>query len=250
MRQEIVNLILKNERSKGQPVSLINAAWLEIELRDLSDAELTKCLLERVNLLDIPIKLIRAMGVKEDYMALREENTRLNRNVRPEQRVKPKFSLKEKHESKCCDKPTPFTYFPGSKPETVCASCSRILKTRDVSPSKKARSVPSTSAPSFTRWKDFSLSLLKYQGRSMLKATHTELGIIRGELAEFSYDSIRIFLRKKKWNHLYQNIYSVMEALTPGCRPTFTDEILAEIKRVFEEMGFEGTDQKGVHKSD
>ena len=84
----------------------------------------------------------------------------------------------------------------------------------------------------------------------MLKATHTELGIIRGVLADMSYDSIRIFLRKKKWNHLYQNIFAVMEALTPGCRPTFTEENLAEIKRVFEEMGFEGSDQKGVHKSD
>ena len=84
----------------------------------------------------------------------------------------------------------------------------------------------------------------------MLKARPSELRIIRDELADFSYDSIKLYLRKKKWNHLYQNIMSVMEALTPGCRPTFTEDNLSEIKRVFEEMGFEGTDQKGVHNSE
>ena len=92
--------------------------------------------------------------------------------------------------------------------------------------------------------------ILKFQGRSLIKASESELGLISRNVTDLSYENVRKFLRKEKLNHLYQNIYSVIEAIKPGSRQKYTESELEEIKLAFDRLGFEGEDQKSKHKND
>ena len=93
--------------------------------------------------------------------------------------------------------------------------------------------------------------ILKFQGLALMKTSTSELELIRSTLGENpSYEEIKKYLRKNKLNHLYQNIHAVMNALTPGCRQQFTVLQIDEIKRVFILLGFEGLNQKNLHKNE
>ena len=159
-------------------LSKFDRAWVEIEMHGKTEDELKRILLSRVNLLDWPKPLVRGCGLYSEYQKLREENTRLNRNARPEDRVKPVFRMK-RTKVQCCSSPDPFTSLQGSVFETICANCSVVLKTppppkkislRDTLEQEVNQSDQLPKSKPFSRWKDFSMFILKFQGLSLVKA--------------------------------------------------------------------------------
>ena len=196
-RESIIKRILEHVISKDVRLAKFQRVWVEIELRQASDTSLKIRLLEHENLLDWPKSLIHDAGLVSEYTKLRQENTRLNKNARPGDRIKPTLKLKEDCPSEdCCRKPWYFTHIEGSKFETICGNCSMIIQNNNNSTSMtKIGGNTASSRADFSRWKDFSLFLLKVQGRSMLKASEDEVNLIHKSVGPITYEAVKAFLR-------------------------------------------------------